>query len=61
MKTLLIETVSNGWIVRPFQPSTDWVCLDRPAIAVYTNLTALQDDLPKLLAFDGFMNATKTI
>lgn len=49
MKTLLIETVSNGWLVRPFQPSPDWVCTERPAIAVYTRLEDLQADLPKLL------------
>lgn len=59
MKTLLIETVSNGWLVRPFQPSADWVCTERPAIAVYTRLEDLQADLPKLLEFDGYMNANR--
>jgi len=51
MKTILIERVSNGWIVRPFQPSAEWCCSERPAIAVYTDLALLQAELPKLLDF----------
>lgn len=56
MKTILIEAVSNGWIVRPFQPCADWHCTDRPGIAVYNRLEDLQKDLPKLLEFTGYMN-----
>lgn len=59
MKTLMIEAVSNGWLVRPFQPVADWHCAtDRPAIAVYNRLEDLQADLPKLLEFNGYTNET---
>lgn len=49
MKTIIIEAVRNGWIVRPFQPSSDWACTDRPAMAVYNFMGDLQADLPALL------------
>lgn len=53
MKTLLIETVTNGWIVRPFSPCRDWVVADRPAIAVFNRMIDLQEALPDLLAADA--------
>lgn len=49
MKTLMIETVSNGWIVRPFSSRLDWGNIDQGIIAVYNNIHDLQGDLPKLL------------
>lgn len=49
MKTLMIETVTNGWIVRPFTPCRDWGNVDQGIIAVYNNLVDLQSDLPRLL------------
>ena len=50
MKSLLIETVSNGWIVRPFTPSTEWACADAPVISVFNSMEALIFNLPKLLS-----------
>lgn len=49
MKTITIERVSNGWIVRPFTPGATWACSDAPEIAVYTEIADLQQDLPKLM------------
>lgn len=49
MKTILIETVSNGWIVRPFEPSKNWVCSSAEAIAVFTDMATMQSHLPLLL------------
>jgi hypothetical protein len=51
MKTILIETVSNGWIVRPFEPCDAWATQSRPNIAVYNSMDELQADIPKLLEF----------
>jgi hypothetical protein len=49
MKTIIIETVSNGWIVRPFQPIGNWAKGDLPTIAVYISVEKLQEDIPRLL------------
>lgn len=49
MKTILIERVSNGFIVRPFTPSSEWMGTDREHIAVYKTAEELATDLPKLL------------
>lgn len=49
MKTIIIERVSNGWIVRPFTPSNQWCCTDPPEMAVYTEIADLQQDLPRLM------------
>lgn len=49
MKTILIEHVSNGWIVRPFDPCANWACSDRQAMAVFTKMDDLQKALPELL------------
>lgn len=51
MKTLLIETVTNGWIVRPFSFSEHWSTAATSTIAVYNNISELQKDLPKLLEY----------
>lgn len=51
MKSLLIETVSNGWIVRPFQPCDNWVSTERPEIAVFTKIEDLQAAIPELLTY----------
>lgn len=53
-KTILIERVSNGWIVRPFQPVADhcWTHESVAAMAVYTDIEKLQADLPKLIWSD---------
>lgn len=48
MKTILIERVSNGWIVRPFEPSGGWSTCNNPMLAVYTKIEDLQQDIPRL-------------
>lgn len=49
MKTITIEQVSNGWIVRPFNPSCpDWAS-ERPAMAVFNTIDALLQAMPALL------------
>lgn len=53
MKTLMIERVSNGWIVRPFTARNDWACgsaVESP-IAVYTRMEDLQADIPRLMEY----------
>lgn len=50
MKTILIEQVSNGWIVRPFQPCEGWATAERGVISVFTTIESLQAALPELLA-----------
>lgn len=49
MKTILIEGVSNGWIVRPFSPCESWMKSDCPEIAVFTTIESLAEALPRLL------------
>ena len=49
MKTILIEVVSNGWIVRPFQACEDWAITDKAAIAVFRSMSELQAALPNLI------------
>lgn len=49
MKTLLIEQVTNGFIVRPFSACEGWArgeCVD---ISVYKTVEELAADLPRLL------------
>ncbi len=48
MKTLIVEEVSNGWIVRPFDPQP-WFKFGPENTAVYETVKALQDALPTLL------------
>jgi hypothetical protein len=54
MKTILIETVRNGWLIRPFSPCERWVLGEGLEMAVYNRLEELQADLPKLLKFEGY-------
>lgn len=49
MKTIIIEAVSNGWIVRPFEPCENWISISRPNIAVFTKIEDLAAALPELL------------
>lgn len=48
MINLMIEEVSNGWIVRPFEPN-DYVKRGPDSTTVYATVEALQAALPKLL------------
>lgn len=58
MKTILIETVTNGWIVRPFSPGCDWAQGEKSSIAVFTKIEDLQSAIPILLA-DEFVQPTQ--
>jgi hypothetical protein len=49
MKTIIIERVSNGWIVRPFSLCEAWTVRDS-FMAVYVTMEELQQDLPHLLS-----------
>jgi len=49
MRTIVIERVSNGWIVRPFSFNPTWGPCDQPSLAVYVTIEELQRDLPKLI------------
>jgi hypothetical protein len=44
-KAIIFEAVSNGWIVRPFNPG-NWSCAEAPAISVFTDMAAMQAALP---------------
>lgn len=50
MKTIVIERVSNGWIVRPFSDSCNWARGDQVEMSVFTRIEDLQGALPLLLA-----------
>jgi hypothetical protein len=50
MKSILIERVTNGWIVRPFQPCEGWATGDMKNIWIYTTIEDLQKDLAILLS-----------
>ena len=52
MKTILIETVTNGFLVRPFTPCPEWTRGDCGNIFVFTTVEALAAELPKMLAHD---------
>ena len=52
MKSLLIERVTNGWIVRPFQPCEGWATVDGAHMIVFTNVFDLQKQLPELLDYE---------
>jgi len=49
MKSLLIERVVNGWLVRPFQPCQEWARGEQTEIYVYRTQEELQAALPELL------------
>jgi hypothetical protein len=52
MKTLLIEQVSNGWIVKPldYRGAQAGFTQYPPEIAVFRTIEELQKALPELLA-----------
>lgn len=54
MNVLIIETVSNGWIVRPFDSGdlSYRIACKTGGVHVYSTVEALQKDLPRLLASD---------
>jgi len=49
MKSLLIERVVNGWLVRPFSPCAEWARGERVETHVYIDMKDLQGALPELL------------
>jgi hypothetical protein len=51
MKSILIEQVVNGWLVRPFDPSPrcDWARSDIPNVFVFTRMEDLQEQLPEIM------------
>lgn len=50
MKTILIEEVANGWIVRNNHPAFIATCCPSVDVHVYRSIHELADELPKLLA-----------
>ncbi len=60
MKTISIERVSNGWIVRPFSACEGWARGESVAIAVFTDMAAMQTALPGFFeAPDPLVEATQ--
>lgn len=51
MKSILIEKVRNGILVRPYSPCQTYNVIDQPVISVYKTIEELQEDLPQLLTF----------
>jgi len=49
MKKLIIETVNNGWLVRPY-PS-DCSITKSHLIYVFTCMEELQKELPRIIAY----------
>jgi len=49
MKSIVIETVSNGWIVRPFSGSPIWGQCDVQVIAVFTKMEDMVAQIPDIL------------
>ncbi len=49
MKTIIIEQVTNGWIVRPFQLVPDYAVRANCDVNVYRAIEELQEALPSLL------------
>ena len=56
MKTILIETVENGYLVRPFQPH-EFLNVREP-LFVYRTVEEIKADLPRLLQYDPLIKAT---
>lgn len=59
MKTVLIERVKNGWIVRPFNTNRcfDPTCQgDENGVFVYRTIEDLQKDIPMLCEWDQPVN-----
>ena len=57
MKTVLIETVENGFIVRPFNPGPNWYGVDHATVWVYSTPEELQAALPGLLTYEPVCQA----
>lgn len=49
MKTILIETVKNGWLVRPFTPCEHWAHAEASETYVFRDIHDLQEQLPEML------------
>lgn len=49
MKALIIEQVSNGWIVKPFEPLVAYTKFGPENTAVYETIASLQRAIPALL------------
>jgi hypothetical protein len=50
MKTILIERVQNGFLVRPFTPCPDWACgAGGNHTFVYSTIEDVAKDLPRLM------------
>jgi hypothetical protein len=53
MKSILIEAVANGWLVRPFSPCRDWAYgPEAENLFVFTTLAELQAQLPELMRYE---------
>jgi hypothetical protein len=49
MKTILIERVANGWLVRPFSSCENWAYGGRSEMYIYKTMEELQAGLPELV------------
>lgn len=52
MKSILIEKVVNGYLVRPFSPAPLWAesrCSEAHNVFVYRTIEEVAADLPKLM------------
>lgn len=61
MKTVLIERVRNGWLVRPFNTNHcfDGTCRgDENDVSVYRTIEELQKDLPMLVEWEPAVRLT---
>jgi hypothetical protein len=59
MKSILIEAVANGWLVRPFSPCREWAYgPETPNIFVFTTIDDLCQQLPALLKHQEVTVAT---
>lgn len=52
-KSILIETVANGFLVRPFSPCEHWATSELPSIYVFRTTRELAEQLPALLRDDA--------
>ena len=62
MKTILIEKVTNGFLVRPFNPVPAWACSPVAEVPgnlfVYKTIEEVAADLPRLIEYEE--SVTKT-
>ncbi len=61
MKTISIEQVTNGWIVRPFIPGCGWAGAESPAISVFNKMEDMQAELPKFFEMSDPFVPDRTI